>query len=256
MSEKTDDILHKELIRKLEELGLSEKEARVYIALLPHQDIGSSKLIRATGLHGQFVYDALARLETLGLAKHVIQNGRKKFSAGSPERILSLVEEKRLSAQSVVRQLHGQFAGKHEQSFEVFQGQAAFVAYEFALLEQMPEGGTIDVLGSVEDKYIGLFGHEIDEYERRRVEKRVTVRYISTSNQHNYLKIMAQTRKFFEIRVLPEAAHGVDTDILPGKIVFHLYGDPVVSFSFTNKAISDGYRRFFEVLWALSKPLI
>ena len=252
MSEKIDDIANKELLKKLEELGLSEKEARVYIALLPHQDIGSSKLIRATGLHGQFVYDALARLEALGLAKHVIQNGRKKFSAGSPERILSLVEEKRLSAQQVVKQLQEKFAGKHEQSFEVFQGQNAFVAYEFALLEQMPEGGVIDVLGSVEDKYVGLFGYEIDEYERRRVEKRITVRYISTAEQRNYLKIMAQKRKFFDYRVLPNATPGIDTDILLDKIVFHLYGDPVISFSFTNKEISDGYRRFFEVLWNLS----
>src|ERR1700690_3301807 len=98
MSEILDE---RELVKKLVDSGLSEKESRVYFALLPYRDIGSSKIIRATGLHGQFVYDALERLEKLGLAKHVIQNGRKKFSANSPRRILSLVEEKKLLAQSV-----------------------------------------------------------------------------------------------------------------------------------------------------------
>lgn len=255
MSKKVDDIsikADKEILQKLGELGLSEKESRVYVALLPRQDTGTSNLIRATGLHGQFVYAALERLEELGLARHVVQNGRKKFSAGSPERILSLVEEKRLSAQQVVRQLQEKFAGKHEQSFEVFQGRNAFIAYEFALLEKVPEGGVIDVIGSDEDQYIGIFGHEIDTYERRRVEKKVSVRYLTTAVQHNYLKVMIQQRKFFDYRILPSAAPAIDTDILLDKIVFHLYGDPVVSFSFTNKVISDGYRKFFEVLWSIS----
>ncbi|MCX6819949.1 MAG: hypothetical protein NT019_01515 [Candidatus Adlerbacteria bacterium] len=252
MSKNIDENTNKELLSNLEALGLSDKEARVYLALLPRQDTGTSNLIRATGLHGQFVYQALERLEELGLAKHVVQSGRKKFSAGSPERILSLVEEKKLAAQAVVRQLKEQFAGKHEQSFEVFQGDSAFVAHEFALLEAMPEGGVIDVLGGGGDKYVGLMGHEMNEYEKLRVSKKVAVRYISTAGNHNYLKIMAQTREFFDYRVLPDAASGVDTDILMDKIIFHLFGEPVVSFTFTNKVISDGYRRFFEVLWNLS----
>lgn len=252
MSKEIDDIKTKEILKHLEELGLSDKEARVYVALLPRQNTGTSNLIRATGLHGQFVYMALERLEELGLARHVIQNGRKKFSAGSPERILALVDEKKLAAQSVVRQLREQFAGKHEQSFEVFQGDSAFVAHEFALLEAMPDGDTICILGGGGHKYVSLMGEEMNEYERRRVEKQVHLRYLSTDGNHNYLKIMAQTRAFFDYRVLPEPAPGVDTDILMDKINFLLFGSPVVAFTFTNKEVADGYRRFFEVLWNLS----
>src|SRR3989344_1184734 len=105
MSKIIDDTGNKDLLNKLQELGLSEKEAAVYLALLPRQDTGTTKLIRATGLHGQFVYAALAKLEDLGLAKHVIQGGRKKFSANTPNRLMSLVEEKRLSAQSIAKEL-------------------------------------------------------------------------------------------------------------------------------------------------------
>ncbi len=252
MSKEIDDIKTKEILKHLEELGLTDKEARVYLALLPRQDTGTSNLIRATGLHGQFVYMALERLEELGLAKHVIQNGRKKFSAGSPERILSLVEEKKLAAQSVVRQLKEQFAGKHEQSFEVFQGDSAFVAHEFALLEGCPDGSSIDIIAGSGDKYVDIFGPELNEYERVRIEKKVALRYISTSGNPNYLKIMAQTRPFFEYRIFPQAAPQVDTDIYPDKINFMIYGSPVVAFTFTNKEIAFGYKGFFDVLWNLS----
>lgn len=252
MSKNIDDIKTKELLGHLEQLGLSDKEARVYLALLPRQDTGTSNLIRATGLHGQFVYMALERLEELGLARHVIQNGRKKFSAGSPERILALVDEKKLAAQSVVRQLREQFAGKHEQSFEVFQGDSAFVAHEFALLEGCPNGSSIDIIAGSGDRYVEIFGSELNEYERIRIEKQVHLRYLSTSGNSNYLKIMAQTRPFFEYRILPQAAPQVDTDIYDDKISFMIYGQPVVSFTFTNMEIARGYKGFFDVLWNLS----
>lgn len=252
MSKDIDDIERKSIIKSLEGLGLNEKEARVYMALLPRQDTGTSNLIRATGLHGQFVYQALDRLEALGLAKHVVERGRKKFSASSPARILSLVEEKKLSAQATVRQLEGMFAGKHEQSFEVYQGQSAFIAHELELLRSMPDDGVICVLGGGGDKYVALMGEEMDEYERLRIEKRVMVRYLSTAGNHTYLSIMAQARKYFEYRVLPEVAPGVDTDIIGNKVVFQLYGDPIVSFTFINQEVAAGYRRFFEVLWNLS----
>ncbi len=246
MSKNLDDTAHKELLKNLEQLGLSDKEAKVYLALLPRQDTGTSNLIRATGLHGQFVYQALDRLEELGLAKHVVQSGRKKFSAGSPDRILALVDEKKLAAQTVVKQLH-------EQSFEVFQGDTAFVAHEFAILESLADGESIDMLASGGgNQYIDLMGSDLNEYERKRIEKKVGLRFLSTDGNHNYLKIMAQTRPFFEYRVLPQVASGVDTDIYEDKINFLLYGDPVVAFTFTNKRVAEGYKRFFEVLWNLS----
>jgi predicted transcriptional regulator len=245
---------NKELLARLEDLGLTEKEARVYIALLPRQNTGTSKLVQATGLHGQFVYDALARLEEMGLAQHVIQNGRKKFSAGSPERILSLAEEKKLSAQAVVKQLAARFQGAHEQSFEIYQGRNAFVAHEWTLLEGLPEDGAIYILGGGGDGYLALFGEEMEAYEQRRIEKRVRLRYLSTAGDHeNFEKMLAAQTQYIEFRILPKPAHGVETDIYSDKIVFHLYGDPVVSFTFKNKTIAEGYQRFFDVLWDLSQ---
>src|SRR3989344_6843152 len=90
------------LLKNLEKLGLTEKEARIYIYLVGRtQEIGSSKIVSATGLHGQYVYTALESLEKKGLVKHVIKNNRKKWSANPPTRLESLVEEKRTVANEV-----------------------------------------------------------------------------------------------------------------------------------------------------------
>ena len=242
------------LLKKLNALGLSEKESRVYLALLPRQNVGTSKLINATGLHGQFVYMALERLEELGLAKHVLERGRKKFSPNTPKRLLSLVDEKKLVAQSVAEELQSRFSGAHEQDFEIFQGESTFVSHEFNLLEEMPDGCTVNVIGGGGTNYIDIIGTEIDEYERLRNLKNIKVRYISSAAQEDSLKKMATIRQNFEYKIFPNLEKGlVDTDIWPGKVVLSFFGNPILSFTLTNKEIADSYQRFFEALWEASK---
>ncbi len=253
MSKKTDETIDASLLKKLESLGLTDKESRVYLALLPRRDTGTSKLIRATGLHGQFVYDALERLEELGLAKHVTQNGRKKFSANTPNRLVALIDEKKLAAHSIARDLQSRFQGAHEQDFEVYQGHDAFIAHEFQLMEEMPEGCTIDILGGGGSSYIGILGEQMQELENIRNRRGIKIRYISAAEQGDSLRTMAATRKNFEYRVFPHLENGlVDTDIWPDKVILDFFGDPVLSFTITSKEISNSYRQFFEALWKAS----
>lgn len=256
MSEKLDEVSEHDLQKQLESIGLSEKESRVYLALLPRRDVGSSKIITATGLHGQFVYDALERLEKVGLAKHVIANGRKKFSANPPLRLLSIVEEKRLAAQNIARQLQDRYSGKHEQDFEVFQGENAFLMHQFDMLERVEENQEALAICGPTERFLATLGEgETDEFEELRIKKGLRVRYIGMEPMRERLEEMAKWRKLWEFRIFPGQSTGlVDTDIWPDNITFNIFGDPILSFTITNKTVAEGYKEFFESLWSLSKP--
>ena len=256
MSKSTDEKTQTDLYRPLEEVGLSQKEARVYMALLPYRDIGSSKLIRATGLHGQFVYDSLQRLEELGLARHVIQNGRKKFSASTPKRILSLLDEKRLRFQNILMQLEEKFSGQHEQDFEVLQGEEAFVAYQLSFIESTPENGVIDVISGPNDRYFQILDSEgaADEYERKRSKKNIAIRYIGAKSQAEKFNKWEKDRPLWTYKIFPGLSTGlVDISIWPHAVMFVTFGNPLLSFVLLSKEVADGYREFFEALWNLSK---
>ncbi len=255
MSEKTDEISDKDLLDQLQSVGLSTKEAQVYLALLPRHDVGSSKLITATGLHGQFVYDALERLEKLGLAKHVIQNGRKKFSANPPLRLLSIVEEKRLAAQNIARQLQERFSRKHEQDFEVFQGETAFMMHQYDMMERVPENSEVVAICGPTENFLNTLGEtESEEFEKLRVRRGIRVRYIGMESMRPRLAEARKWRKLWEYRIFPGTSTGlVDTDIWPDNLTFNIFGDPVLSFTITNKVVAEGYKEFFESLWKLSK---
>jgi sugar-specific transcriptional regulator TrmB len=256
MSNNIDELVDSTAVKRLGELGLSDKEARVYLALLPHRDIGSSKIIRATGLHGQFVYDALEKLEEKGLAKHVVQRGRKKFSANTPARILSLLEEKKLSAQSIVRQLQERYAGAHEQDFEVYQGESAFVAHQMEQMRALPSGSAVDVIAAETEKYMATletYGMA-EEYERLRTDKRINVRYIGTEAQRARLESMEKGRASWTYRILPGHCVGLmSIEIHPSAVNFVTYGEPILDYTVINNEIANGYRQFFESLWQLAK---
>lgn len=255
MSKITDEIENRDLIKRLESFGLSDKEARVYVALLPYRDIGSSKLIRATGLHGQFVYDALEKLQEKGLARHVIQNGRKKFSAQSPNRLLLLIEEKRLAAQSITKELQNRFAGKHEQDFEVYQGEETFIAHQMELLRRAPVGSDYAVIASQTERYMATFEAYgmAEEYEKLRAERKIKIRYIGAEAQRERLSRLEKEWPLWEYKIFSGLGVGqMSIEILSETVSFVVYSENILNFTLTSKEVADGYREFFNALWNLS----
>ncbi len=246
----------KKILKDLQLLGLSEKEAKVYFSLLPRHDAGSSKIVQASGLHKQFVYNALAKLEELGLARHVIQNGRKKFSAVTPKRLLSLVEEKKLTAQTTAQALQAWFSGAHEQDFEVIQGVNAFAAYQLALLERTQKNSVANVITGPTEKYLSVMteGGVSEEFEKLRIEKNISVRYLGSPSEREKLKERETWQKLWEYKIFPGLSTGlVDIDIWPDCVVLNIFGNPLLSFVILSKEVSDGYREFFDALWEVSK---
>jgi len=77
------------------QLGFTENEAKVYLALLETGLSTITKLISKTNLHKQIIYDNLQRLTAKGLVSYVIQSNHKYFNAVSPEKIKDILEEQK-----------------------------------------------------------------------------------------------------------------------------------------------------------------
>jgi sugar-specific transcriptional regulator TrmB len=247
--------LDKKIFSNLEKLGLSSKESEVYLYLMARDgEVGTSKIIQSTGLHGQYVYTALDSLERMGLVKHVIKNGRKKWSGTPPSRIESLVDEKRIIANQVKDSLELLFKKSSGQEFEVFQGEDQFVTHEISMLEEAPENGTIDIIGGDGDKFQELLGEEKRSYNKLGLDKKIMIRFIGTQEQEEYLKQVKVTREYFDFRIMPGFnKSNISTSIHSHAILFQIYGNPVFVFKIKSEEITNGYRTFFNSLWELCK---
>jgi sugar-specific transcriptional regulator TrmB len=234
-------------------LGLSEKESLVYLALIELGEVGSSKIITQTGLHGQYVYNSLNNLEERGLIQHIIKRGRKKFIAKSPNILVNLITRQQLLAQETAKRLAELAVMPEEQKSETFVGNESYLANEFGLLEQADISGQLLIIGGQGDHFATEMGDAHNKYEKIRVQKKILVRYLGSQEQRQELAELKKSRKYFDYKILPGLFTGlVNTNIWPEAINFNIYGTPVTSFVVYNREIAKSNRQFFEVLWKMA----
>jgi len=247
--------LDKNLIKNLEILGLSEKEAMVYIDLLQREEaVGSSKIVHNTALHGQYVYDALYALENKGLIRHSVINGRKKFEANAASRISNLLEEKKIATERSIEALELLSKKPLAQEFEVYQGENAYIQRQFDSLKQMPEGGEILVIST---NWGDLFTKSrpdfFYEFEKLRKQKNISVRFILNESLRKQANMARIERFKTDFRFIPEYSSNGGFCVYHDCVDFYLFGAPIVVFSFKNIMVSGGYKNFFEVLWGMGQ---
>jgi len=78
----------------LKKIGLSDKEIKVYLALLEYGAISVRSLAEITGLNRGTTYDILKRLQETNLVTYYHHETKQKFVAEDPEKLISLVKTK------------------------------------------------------------------------------------------------------------------------------------------------------------------
>ena len=94
-----------ELIKTLQEQGLSEKEAKVYVACLELGDTTAGDVTVKSKLPRTLVYDLLSKLIEKGLVAYVIKNNIKYFKASEPQQFIKTLKEKQKGIEEILPQL-------------------------------------------------------------------------------------------------------------------------------------------------------
>jgi HTH-type transcriptional regulator, sugar sensing transcriptional regulator len=80
----------------LEEIGLSEKEAKIYLALLQVDSDAIPDIAKKTGINRTTVYPVLESLQKKGLVSEVQEGKKVSYVAAPPERLETYVERQRV----------------------------------------------------------------------------------------------------------------------------------------------------------------
>ncbi|MBN2067653.1 MAG: hypothetical protein JW744_04255 [Candidatus Diapherotrites archaeon] len=110
-----------DLFEGLQKLGLSEKETRVYLALLALKEPGVGAVSKRTGIHRRSCYDALNSLQEKGLASFSVLEGIKSFRATGLGSFKALIKEKEELVESLLPELKKK-KREEELTIEIFKG--------------------------------------------------------------------------------------------------------------------------------------
>lgn len=93
------------MITELAKIGLSEEEARIYLACLEINGGPVSTIARKAGVHRVSCYHTLEKLLRKQLLSQYNKNGIRCFAPESPERLLELMQEKMNLAKGLLPEL-------------------------------------------------------------------------------------------------------------------------------------------------------
>ena len=112
------------VMKILSELGLSQREIKIYLSLLELGDSRVSPLVKASEVSNSKIYETLDKLIKKGLVSYYVKDNNKYYAAASPKTLLEMLEEKKSKLNEIMPLLElKQKARSAPESVEIYEGE-------------------------------------------------------------------------------------------------------------------------------------
>ncbi|MBI2632662.1 hypothetical protein HYW75_06675 [Candidatus Pacearchaeota archaeon] len=233
----------------LRNIGLSRNEIKIYLALLELGPSLMGQICGKTKIHRRNVYDSIEMLKDKGFISSTIINNRNKFEAIDPNRIIDILDEKKINFQKIMDNFPKQSKGS---AVRVYTGQnGRKIIFE-------------DKLKFKETQYV-INAHEpsqrssnfIENYHLRRISKRIPLKMLFISPDVDFAKRITKY-KFVQAKILPDSfTSPIAINIYGNKVAFLLgsgTSEPI-SILIEDINLSKEFRAYFSMLWKMARKL-
>ena len=258
-------------MKELISFGLTENEAKTYLALLQLKQATARATAKLSNIPRQEIYLILRQLEKLGLTEVMITKPAQ-FVAVEPQKALAeLIENQKEAFNTQIAQLEAKKTSLENELTKI-QGKSAGLKppspVQFVLISgrhqvnnkirTMLEKANSTVLwASPKLEIRRAIIYDRDDMLRKCAKRGVKIRILTEADKDNMREI-TRLSKFCEIRHVPGIASLMtivdDKEIIIGSAV-HSSDEEVIHELWTNDAGQvETMKDFFEIVWADSKP--
>ncbi len=232
-------------IEDLKQAGLTDNEAKVYLALVDLGPCLAGEIARKAGLHRRTVYDITEMLIQKGLVGYILENNRRLFQASNPKRLLEIIQEKQNILSPIVDGLSEKyFKTKEKEETNFYKGKEGLKT----VFEDQLEAKEILILGASPKAYEVLQFY-FKWYDKKRKQKKIKARIIAQTKEIRKEKI-----PLADIRYLPEKyANPVSVNIYGDKTAIILWAKEPMAIVIKNREITEAYRIYFELMWKIAR---
>ncbi|MBI5148746.1 helix-turn-helix domain-containing protein [Candidatus Pacearchaeota archaeon] len=242
------------MIATLQRIGLTDAEAKVYLALLELGSTTAGPLIKKAELHRATVYDCLKRLIEKGLVSYVVVRKMRYFEAADPMILLNLVKEREEELREILPQLKAKRQiGAIKQEVTVFSGTKGIKTVCENILEELGYNGEYLDFG-VSGLFREIMSFYWDIWQKKKKKLKIRSKCIF---DEKLKKINPKLLKDYygEAKFNPhEYSSFTDTIIYKDKVVLFIWtAKPPVAIVIKNKENADSYRNQFRLMWKYAK---
>lgn len=253
-------LIMNDLIFQLERIGFSEKEARIYLALLQHGSATAQEVAHMAGFPRATVHRKLQLLCKRGLVQTRGEEGKDGFAfyCEAPERLQSLivqemraVEERRRVVDAMMDRLRvmhrSQAERPHVRYIETLQGLRA-IQKEFEAMNE-------DILQLVGlDAFVSLHGEpHAPEHRSELADQDRTIRSILVTGQN---PVFPEGLNIEYIVVPPEALPvSGEMSVCGNRVLLFSYIGGLTAVEITSKPIAQTTKASLELAWQRAKEV-
>lgn len=239
------------LIEPLKNLGLSEKEVLVYLALLQLGSATPYQIANKSGIKRPTAYVIAEDLVKKGLIVHVPGEEKKNYIAKSPETFIEEHEERLLAAKKILPELRSYQKGEIEKpSIMYFEGMEGMrQAYKYKEKE-LYNKEIVGFFASNEDAALEVnnFFLEWNEYKEKHNTK-VRGITVDTPLLRSFGKFIGEGKNI--IKFLPESLYSakISIEACDDKFVRIFMYESVETLIIESPKVTRAVKEIFELVW-------
>ena len=246
------------MLKSLKQLGLGEKEIKVYLAILKTGSLSAQDVAFKTGVKRTTVYLVLEKLRKVGLVGEIIEKNKKLFFAEKPKKLLKIAQQKKKEIEKeekrikeILPQLEKILRSKEtglSEEVRHYQGLEGIWNIADDLLKTRKDQFSI-VPGKVYDQ-LGL-SRFLSDITKKRRQIGGTKAYLITDHHPQNLKFYREgDTDFREVRFLPEVENFDSAMVVyGGKVVLISLQKHYSSILIKNEVIYSLVKFMFDSLW-------
>lgn len=241
-------------IQDLLTLGLTNGEAKVYLALLELGSSTAGPIVKKSGVAYSNIYDVLQRLMEKGIISYIVKNKTKYFQTASPSSLNLYLEKKekelqqqKESLREVLPKLKKLQEIKPQQEAEIFIGKKGLrTAYE-----KLYTGVT------KKDEEFFFYVNQLDYFQQSElfyfsiqdILKRIPSRGIS--NRQYQKSVFINQAKYITMRYVGFPIPG-NMEVCKDRLLLVSW-NPIMGILIHSESIAENFRNYFETVWKLAK---
>lgn len=243
------------MIEELIKFGLSEKEAKVYIASLELGESTASDIAVKSKLPRTLVYDILERLIELGLVSYSIKHNKKHFLGSDPHELKRIIKEKDKAISSILPELQNiqRIKGVKRPKVQIYEGKEGMKT----VMDDILRSGVKEFLGygSSRSSY-EIIPAFMDDWHKERIKRKIVMRviYNNTKQAREKVKKLKASLGYAKYKFMPiELESPTATVIYGNKVVLQSWTKEPFAVVIVSEEMSKNQKRYFEELWKLAK---
>jgi len=246
-------------VKILQDIGLTESEIKVYLALLKLGQTTAGKIVDEAKVTRSKIYDILERLKDKGLVGYIIKESTKYFSATNPNNILRYLEEKekkiqeeKNSIKKILPELSDQQKlSQKDKIAEVFIGINGMKNAFSTLTEEFQKEEPYYAFGAGKGENVEQIQIFFSQLHLERKEKKVKSFIIFNESSRSLFEEQEKS-KLVEVRYIKQATPTAINVYKDYTIMAILTKEPI-TLLIKNKETADSFREYFKLMWQIAK---